>query len=218
MVKTDWPGVVAQQGRVRKDGTRAVSYHYRVRRKGAKTLLIRMPDDPRSREFAEAYNRIINPTERLAPTPYSFDMLISAYFKSSRFSGLKPRTKQDYRKLLEMISGWLGEKDAKKYPRSQVIQMRDKNQHRPSTANQLLAVMANLMEQAKDMDWRQDNPAKGVSKLKLTGGGYPPWSEIQIEKMRTTTDMTGLSELGRQYGVSKHAIAKIKNGITWKSV
>lgn len=177
MVRTNWPGVarIVAKGR---------SYYYFRQRIGGKCRLLRLPDDPRSPEFAEAYKALTTPDgEGRKAAPFSFDALIASYRASPRFTELKPRTRSDYRTYLDMIGGWLGAKDASRYPRSEALRMMAANAHRPRTANYLLSILIVLMNHAIDLDWRTDNPAKGVRKLK-GGPGYRHWTPEEIEAFR----------------------------------
>ena len=177
MVRTNWPGVM----RIRAGNQ---DYLYLRRRVGGKIRLIRLPDDPRSPEFAERYKILTEPDgEGRKAAPFSFHTLIASYRGSTAFSELAPRTRHDYRRHLDMIGGWLGSKDASRYPRPEILRMLAANAHRPRTANYLLSLMVVLMNHAMDLGWRTDNPAKGVRKLK-TGPGYAPWSAEQIEAFR----------------------------------
>lgn len=176
MAKTNWPGVVQIEAKGR-------AYYYFRRRVGGKYRMIRLPSDPRSPAFAEAYKSLATEDGGLRAAPYSFDALIASYKASAVFTDLSPRTRQDYQKLLGMIGGWVGKKDASRYPRSEIMRMMNSNARRPRTANYLLSMMVILMNHAIDLEWRKDNPAKGIRKLK-TGPGYLPWGEDQVEAYR----------------------------------
>lgn len=102
---------------------------------------------------------------RFEVTPFSFRRLISSYRASPRFTKLSAISKRDYHKRLEKIGDWLGDKDASRYPRPEVIRMRDAHSDKAREANYLVSVMSVLMEHAIDLGWRNENPAKGVSKF-----------------------------------------------------
>jgi len=182
MVSRVYDNIVEQKGRLRKDGSRKSTYYYRVRRKGAKPLWVRMQGRPGETEFENQFQKLLKPSGMDAASPFSFDVLIQSYRESSRYAELSKRSKQDYSAILDILGEWLGGLDASRYPRSEVIRMRDANQYRPRRANYLIAVTSVLMEHARDLDWRNDNPAKGVKKLK--GGSYRPWTVVEIEKFR----------------------------------
>ena len=80
--------------------------------------------------------------------------------------------------------------DASKYPRAEVIRMRDACQDKPREANYRISVMSVIMERAINLGWRADNPAKGVKKLKL-GEGYRPWTRQEIESYFEYADAIG---------------------------
>lgn len=182
MVKTDFPNVVAVKNKVGR-----TYYYFRVRVSGAKPLLLPMPPDPRSPLFAEKWHEYAKPDEPTGPTPFSFRALVTSYRSTGEFAQLAPLTKRDYLKRLDWIAERLGDYDATKFPRSEVIRIRDACIDRPREANYRLSVMSILMEHAIDLDWRSDNPAKGVKKLKL-GEGYKPWTPDQIDCFREHAD------------------------------
>ncbi|WIY25792.1 hypothetical protein [Parasedimentitalea psychrophila] len=47
------------------------------------------------------------------------------------------------------------------------------NRHRARFANYIPHMLSILFEQAIDLDWQRDNPAKGIAKIK-TGDGHKP--------------------------------------------
>jgi len=182
MVKTKWKNVVAIK---RRNGN--IDYYFRVRRKGEKASLIRMPSDAYSPEFAAMYRDLISPNDNHGHDPRSFAALIVSYKGTPEFRQLADRTKRDYLRNLDMIGEWLGDKNAERFPRREAIRMRDQNQHRKATANHLLQMLSVLMEHAINLDWRRDNPARGVKKLAL-GEGYRPWKEDEMEAFRAQAD------------------------------
>ncbi len=190
MVVRRYDNIVAQQGRKRKDGSRSRTYYYRVRQKGAKPLWVRMAGVPGDVEFEAQYRKLVQP-EDLRGSPFSFRVLIGSYRDSSRYRQLSDRSKKDYSDVMDLIGEWLGEMDASRYPRPEVIRMRDENARRPRRANYCVQVMSILMEHAIDLGWRNDNPAKSVKKLKGQGG-YRPWRVNEIEAYRAAADQLGL--------------------------
>jgi len=184
-----YDNIVAQKGRVRKDGTRSLTYYFRVRQKGARPLWVRMAGSPGDVEFESQYRKLVQP-EEFRGSPFSFHILIASYRKSTRYRQLSDRSKKDYSDVMDLIGEWLGEMDASRYPRPEVIRMRDENAHRPRRANYCVQVMSILMEHAIDLGWRHDNPAKGVKKLRGQGG-YRPWTETEIEAYRAVADDLG---------------------------
>jgi len=51
------------------------------------------------------------------------------------------------------------------------------NRHRARFANYIPRMLSILFEQAIDLDWQRDNPAKGIAKIK-TGDGHKPWPAL----------------------------------------
>ena len=184
MVKTNFPNVECIP---KKNGQKF--YYYRVRA-GNKTIRLRMPNDPRSPEFAAKWREFSEPAQGRRITPHSFAALIESYKSSAEFQQLRPITKRDYQRRLDWIGSKLGEMDAAHYPRAEVLRMRDNCQDRPREANYRISVISVIMERAINLGWRSDNPAKGVKKLKL-GKGYRPWSEEEIVRYFEFADPIG---------------------------
>lgn len=136
-------------------------------------------------DFDREYWEIL--TGRRAAARTSFKALIASYRQSDRWTGLKPRTRADYEKVLLYIEDKLGTRDATRLIRRDVIAARDANRHRTRFANYLPQVLSVLMEHAIDLDWRRDNPAKGVRGLRTPEERrqpHRPWPDAAVEKFR----------------------------------
>jgi len=168
------------------------TYFY-FRRKG---ILIRLPDDPNSREFDVAYWSIMNGSHDAVVGQNrgnkTFGALITKYRASTKFQNLSDRSRKDYLKILDYIGEKLGDIRVAKFERPDAMAALEKNSHRPRSANYVIQVLSILFEHAIDLGWRRDNPAKGITKYKK-GEGYKPWSEAAIEAYRNGT--TGFPRL-----------------------
>jgi len=103
MVSRVYDNIVEQKGRLRKDGSRKSTYYYRVRRKGAKPLWVRMQGRPGETEFENQFQKLLKPSGMDAASPFSFDVLIQSYRESSRYAELSKRSKQDYSAILDIL-------------------------------------------------------------------------------------------------------------------
>jgi integrase len=127
-------------------------------------VLRRMPEDPTSAEFAEAYARARSAVAvPVKPRGDSFAALVAHYKGSPRYGKLAPRTKADYDKVLAFIADRLGHLPPAKMRRKDVVRARDSNAETVRFANYLVQVLRILFNHACDIGWRDDNPAKGVS-------------------------------------------------------
>ncbi len=124
-----------------------------------------------------------------------WDALITSYRKSDRFTGLKRRTRADYERIMEYISGKIGTRDVRLLTRKDVIAARDANLHRTRFANYIPQVMSVLCEHAIDIGWRSDNPAKGVRAVKTPEERrqpHLPWTDQAAAKWRAEAQPTPL--------------------------
>lgn len=145
----------------------------------------RMPDDPTSAEFFAEYSRLRNMGVAAAPPKgRSFRALIGHYRRSTRFTKLASRTRSDYDKVLEYIEGAFGPLPVAGMRRKDVVRARDANASTLRFANYIVQVLRVMLEHARDIGWREDNPAKGVSLLKSEGPGREPWPADKIDDFR----------------------------------
>ena len=161
---------------------------YQYFRRGS--VYVRLPNDPNSPEYDEAYWACMNSKQVQLPK-FTFKKLVESYKKSPRWSKLAPRTKAGYASTLGYIMDRVGDMDPTKMRRSNIIEAQQNNAHRPKTANEIKKLFSILFEHAIDLDWQTHNPAKGIPNLK-TGEGYAAWPEIALEKFRAKTDGTAL--------------------------
>lgn len=181
MAKIDWPNVEARYAR---DGS-IRGYAYRKRWRAAdgamKTMRIALPGDPTSAEFASRYAELhAEPAPSPAAAPYSFRALISSYKMSPRFAKLAVRTRKDYEAILVYFDDRIGHLDAARWRRRDVVAMRDALSATPRKANYRVQLLSILMRHAVELEWRADNPAKGVELFALEGE-YLPWPDWAID-------------------------------------
>lgn len=140
-------------------------------------------------EFDREYWNILNGKRSESRT--SWNVLIESYRKSSRWSGLKPRTRTDYERVLSYLIDKIGTKDTSRLSRKDVIAAMEANKARVRFANYIPQVMSILMEHAIDLGWRADNPAKGVRKLKTPETKrqpHLPWPDAAVALWRSKAE------------------------------
>jgi integrase len=64
-----------------------------------------------------------------------------------------------------------------------VLKLRDAFADTPAAANNLLRALSSMLTWAVPREWREDNPALSVPKLK-GGEGYEPWPQAMIDLVR----------------------------------
>lgn len=167
-------------------------YCYRKGRKGyiyysRAGVLVRLPDDPTSAEFARQYalarnGRFSRPARR------TIKGLIAAYVSSDRWPALSPNTRKSYSKSFRYIEEKLGRFDPAAIRRVHVIEMQTALSDTPTTANRRVGALSVLFEHAINMDWIKVNPAKGVRSLEGRRAPRQPWPVEMIEAFRAAAD------------------------------
>lgn len=137
-----------------------------------------------SPEFWTEYAAILKGDEKPKVLRRNFSALIRDYHKSPRYRKLKPRTALDYDKYTAFIDERFGPLNPANLQRKDVIRLRDQNAEKPYFANYAVKVIRILMEHCIDLGWRTDNPAKGVSLLKVDTDPRQPWPQTLIEDFR----------------------------------
>lgn len=138
---------------------------------------VRLPDDPDSPEFDAAYWSA-RKGGQAKPPRVTFDRVIDGYLKSSRFRTKKPRTQQEYRRTLNLISEKNGTQDFTKLTRKHVLAAQEAYSDTWRKANAVVEMLSILSRHAIDQEWIERNPAEGIPKLK--GGSYEPWPDDKL--------------------------------------
>lgn len=126
-------------------------------------------------------------TGKRAERKTSWKALIASYRASDRWSGLKPRTRADYERVLLYLEDKIGDRDVRRLTRRDVIRAMEANAHRVRFANYIPSVMSVLLEHAIDIGWTSDNPAKGVRKLRTPEHKrqeHVPWPDEAVDLFR----------------------------------
>lgn len=160
----------------------------RLRRTGWNTVYVQA--EPGTPEFTEAY-RTWEKTGKAEigsaeVVPGSFDDLIARFYRSQVWSELKATTQETYRGELERFRAKYGDRNAATMQARHISNLITKMKATPSAANNLLKRLRQLFEYAIHLNWRKDNPAKSVRRLKTPKGGFQTWQEEQIEAFEAT--------------------------------
>lgn len=114
--------------------------------------------------------------------PGSFSALISIYFGTPQFTGLKDSSKKTYRATLERFRLAHGDKMVAAIERRHIKAIIGSMADRPAAANKLLAHFHILMHLALDEGWRKDDPTVGLKGYSKKTEGFHTWTEDEIAK------------------------------------
>lgn len=149
---------------------------------------VRIQAAPGTPEFHAEYARLLAGDRTIYAGPRTFAALVKAYVAGPRYKGIQPRTAQDYDKVLAWVTAKLGPLPVEGMQRKDVIRAQTVNAERVRFANYIVQVLRILFEQAIDLGWRTDNPAKGVSLLKSDRQKRLPWPNALVQAFRETAD------------------------------
>jgi integrase len=166
---------------------------YFRRRPGAPKA--RLPGEPGSPEFLEAYHAAVrSPRAVAAPTARTWRWLCTLYLASPEFTALGPSTRAQRRRVLE--STWrepvapqspltIGETPLDRFTRGAVRVLRDRKAAVPEAANHRLKAVRRVFAWGIDVEhFDGANPALGVRPLRGRPGGFHTWSVAEVERYR----------------------------------
>lgn len=165
-------------------------------------------------EFDREYWEILSGRRVQAKT--SWNALIDDYRTSDRWTGLKPRTRADYDKIMDYLREKVGSRSVAALTRADVIAAQKANAHRTRFANYIPQMFVILCEHAIDLGWIDRNPAKGVRALKTPDDRkqeHVPWPDWAVEKFRT--EASDLPRLIFEIGVGTVQRPGDWTGFTW---
>lgn len=157
--------------------------HY-FRRFGRET---RLPGLPGSNEFMRAYQTALEGKLNKPPSagesqtvPGSLSALIAAWYRSPDYLQLSRSTQTTYRNVVERLREAHGEKPVRSLHSKAVRKLVADKAATPGAANFLLRLIRIIMRFGVEEGWREDNPAIGVRKLRMTSEGFHTWTEEEI--------------------------------------
>lgn len=145
-------------------------YYWRPHRGTARAgPSIRLPDDAESAEFWAAIKRLTEP----GPSEGSLARMIDCYLASPHFLGLAANTRREYLRYMAGLRAALLTDDADDLRPHHIAEMRDCLGDTPAKANATMRAIGALYTWGRERGLCRDNPALGLSKLKI--GEYAPW-------------------------------------------
>lgn len=161
--------------------------YYYYRRNGRR---IKLPNDPATIEFMDAYRRTHASFERRGEVRQygigSVSGLVTSYKSSTDFSKLSANSKRIYSIYLDNITTKMGDVEANKVTRRVFLEWRDTMQNAPGKANILMAVARILWAFGLDRGIVSVNPVTKIINLKT--GERRPWSSEEIESFKEHAD------------------------------
>lgn len=155
--------------------------YWRFRRGDLKAALPGQPGQP---DFHKRYGELLALSER-KPAEIdrdSFTWLIDRYRKSAEFKALRPLTRLDYDKTLDLIESELGDQPYAMTTAPMIKRVRDDHAATPRKAHKLRQMLSRLYSWASEEGLSDDgyNPAARIKRLKVRAKAITPWSEAEI--------------------------------------
>ncbi len=129
-------------------------------------------------------NRTMKGTTRKI-TAGSLADVIAQYKQAPEFRELRDRTRHNYAIYLDLLSETWGAHPVTSIARKHIVALRNKYTETPAKANRLIIVLRIVLAYAIEMEYRRDNPAKGIKKLKM-GAGHASWPDEAITRFLET--------------------------------
>jgi integrase len=157
--------------------------YWRFRRGALKAAL---PGKPGDAAFHARYAELLALSERKAPEPdrESFAWLVARYRKSAEFNALRPLTRLDYDKTLDLVVAELGEQPFALTTAPMIKRVRDDHAATPRKAHKLRQMLSRLYSWAGEEGLTENghNPAAKIKRLKVRAKAITPWSEDEIAR------------------------------------
>lgn len=120
--------------------------------------------------------------------PGTFNDLVVRFYKL-HLPTVADSTAVDYRAVIEPLRGRHGHKRVAHMQRRHVIEIKAELAATPMQANKTLKRLSQLMDLAVDLEWRTDNPVKGVKRFPVNSEGFHTWDEGEIARFYEVHEM-----------------------------
>lgn len=141
---------------------------------------IRLPDDPASPEFDEAYQAALageTPDRRRERTsPQSLRWLVERYRESAAWRQLSPGTRRQREAIFLRAIRQANNPPFAAITRAHIQGVMDKRAERPASANTFLKAMRGLFAWAVRNGHVEHDPSAGVARLRYRSAGFAPWT------------------------------------------
>lgn len=168
---------------------------WRIRHKGIRAEL---GTEWGSEEFCRRYADAVNQSQdkrRVGAdrtTPGTFDDLAVMFYKL-HLPSVAESTAADYRAVIEPLRLKHGHKRIAHMQRRHVLEIQAELALTPMQANKTLKRLSQMMDLAVTLEWRTDNPVKGVKRYRNTSEGFHTWDEGEIARFYEVHPMGGIA-------------------------
>lgn len=131
--------------------------------------------------YEKAANRELPAVASERTKPGTVNVLIASYYQTADFTRLRSSTKRTYCNLIERFRADHGHRLVKEMQRTHVAKIINAKVETPSAANNFLRMIHLLMRHAVEIGWRDDDPTRGVRKIRHRTDGFATWTEAQID-------------------------------------
>lgn len=161
-----------------------VLFYFRVD-KGPRT---RLPDDPDSHEFRQAYAALLAgipaPQSKASASARTIRWLVARYMESGAWRQFEPGTRRQRSNIFHHVVQDNGDVEFPKIQAKHIRNRMEKMAATPVQANNYLKAMSGLFAWALLNDHVKVNPCAGVSKLKVKSEGFKPWTVEDAKAFR----------------------------------
>lgn len=113
--------------------------------------------------------------------PGTLDDLVAQFYRL-HFPNVQETTRADYRAVIEPLRLEHGRKQVAHLKVRHVMAIKAKLADTPQQANKTLKRLSQLLDLAVKLEWRTDNPVKGVDHFKTDSTGFHTWDEGEIAR------------------------------------
>lgn len=157
---------------------------WRYRHKGfTKELGTEWGSEEFCRRYADAENRCVSNSGAGASriVPGTFNDLATRFYQL-HLPTVADSTAADYRAVIEPLRHKHGPKRIAHMQRRHVLEIKADLAATPMQANKTLKRLSQMMDLAIDLEWRTDNPVKGVKRFPINSEGFHTWDEGEIAR------------------------------------
>ncbi|MCA3633299.1 MAG: tyrosine-type recombinase/integrase [Methylobacterium sp.] len=147
---------------------------------------IKLPSNPHSPEFAEAYRDALAGVAHQRGGKKRFPAgtlgwLIAQYLESGTVKRLAPISRQTRANILNRIAEENGTVDYRRITPATIAKGREKRAEKPEAANNFVKAMRVLFKWAAELGHVKSNPAREVDKIRVKTKGYHTWTIEEID-------------------------------------
>ncbi len=122
-------------------------------------------------------------TSSIYVTKGTMTWLVHQYYQSGTWKALRETTQKPRKNILKKFLNQYGKIPYSSLTQAQARKIRDKQADTPDAANNLMKALSAVFEFAKEYGHRDDNPIRGIGKLKSKRkGGHVAWSVNQVRQ------------------------------------